>query len=118
MNKIVCDKCNQDIKMTKELIETKYLKDGIQIKFFRCGNCKEKYLIDVTDTEVRNKQRELRKWAEQREKALSIVIDNLSSEELEKLTMLADECLFNIDRLQGEIKAAKAELEEKYKGEL
>jgi DNA-directed RNA polymerase subunit M/transcription elongation factor TFIIS len=118
MNKIVCDKCNNEIKTTKDLIETKHLHGGVNINFFRCRKCGEKTLIDVTDIPTRFAQIQLRKWAEQREKALSIVIDNLSGEELEKITMLADECLFNIDRLQGEIKAAKAELKEKYKGEL
>ena len=42
MNKIICDDCKAEIQMTKNLIETKYLKDGIQINFFKCGKCGEK----------------------------------------------------------------------------
>lgn len=66
MNKIICDKCKAEIQMTKDLIETKHLSGGIQINFFRCGKCGEKYLIDVTDRTTRKKQQELRKWSEAR----------------------------------------------------
>jgi hypothetical protein len=120
MNKIICDnkECEKEIILTKNSIESKFLRDGIQINFFRCRSCGDKYLIDVTDKETRSKQIEARKWAEQRNKALEINIDNLSEEELSKLTMLADECLFNIERLTNEIKEAKAELKVKYEGEL
>ena len=118
MNKIICDnqECKAEIKMTKDLIQTKFLRGGININFFRCSKCGVKYLIDVTNNEVRQKQIELRKWAEQRNKALDIVIDNLSQEELSELAMLADECLFNMDKLTNEIKAAKAELKKEYEG--
>ena len=47
--------------MTKDLMETKHLSGGIQIKFFRCGKCGEKYLVDVTDRSTREKQEEVRK---------------------------------------------------------
>ena len=43
---------------------------------------------------------------------------NFSEEEINKLTMLADECEFNMDRLTEEIKASMTELKKKYEGEL
>lgn len=120
MNKIICDnqECKADIPIIKDLIETKHLSRGIQINFFRCKKCGSKYLIDVTNKEVRAKQIELRKWSEQRKKALDIVIDALSEEELKRLATLADECLFNAERLEVEIKEVKSELKVKYEGEL
>lgn len=118
MNKIICDKCKAEIQMTKDLIETKHLSGGIQINFFRCKKCNDKTLIDVTDRATREKQEELRKWSEQRKKALDVVIDGMKEEDLKKLTMLADECQFNMNKLQAEIKEAKAELKNKYEGEL
>ena len=118
MNKIICDSCKTEIPMTKDLIETKHLSGGIQINFFRCRKCGEKYLVDVTDRTTREKQQELRKWSEQRKKALDINIEGMKEEQLKKLTLLADECQFNMDRLQAEIKEAKAELKKKYEGEL
>ena len=118
MNKIICDECKAEIQITKGLIETKHLSGGIQINYFRCSKCGEKYLIDVTDRTTREKQEEVRKWSEQRKKALDINIEGMEEEQLKKLTMLADECQFNMERLQAEIKEAKAELKKKYEGEL
>ena len=118
MNKIICDECKAEIQITKGLIETKHLSGGIQINFFRCKKCNSKYLIDVSDRATREKQIDLRKWSEQRKKALDVVIDGMKEEDLKKLTMLADECQFNIERLQTEIKEDKAELKKKYEGEL
>lgn len=117
-NTIYCDECKTEIPQTKDLIETKHITGGIQINFFRCGNYGVKYLVGVTDHEVREKQQELRKWAEQHKKALDINITGMNEEKLKELTVLADECKFNMDRLQVEIKEAKAELKIKYEGEL
>ena len=117
-NTIYCDKCKAEIPMTKDLIETKHLSGGIQIRFFRCGKCGEKYLSYVTDRSTREKQQELRKWAEVIKNDLDINIEGMEEEQLKKLTMLADECQFNMERLQTEIKEAKAELKKKYEGEL
>lgn len=117
-NTIYCDECKAEIPQTKDLIETKHLTGGIQIRFFRCKACGVKTLIDVTDKEIRSKVIELRKWAEQHKKALDIVIDNMTDEEKHSLATLADECLFNINKLQEEIKRDKAELKDKYEGEL
>lgn len=111
MNKIMCDKCKEQIKPQ---IESKHIKNGIQINFFRCNHCGIKTLIDVTDQETRYKQFESRRWAEQKKKALDIIIDDMSEENLKKLTKLADECQFNMDRLKDEIKETKAELKAKY----
>ena len=118
MNTINCDNCKAEIQMTKGLIETKHLSGGIQINFFRCKKCGSKYLIYVTDRATREKQEELRKWSEQRKKALDVNIDGLEEEQLKNLTMLADECQFNMDRLQAEIKTSITELKKKYEGEL
>ena len=114
MNTINCDNCKAEIPITKGLIETKHLSGGIEIRFFRCKKCGDKTFIDVTDRTTREKQQEVRKWSEQRKKALDVFIDGMKEEDLKKLTMLADECQFNMDRLQTEIKEAKAELKVKY----
>ena len=118
MNKIICDECKVEISITKDLIETKHLSGGIQINFFRCKKCNSKYLVDVTDRTTREKQEEVRKWSEARKKSLDINIEGMGEEQLKKLTMLADECRFNMEMLQTEIKEAKAELKKKYEGEL
>ena len=118
MNTINCDNCKAEIQMKKDLIETKHLSGGIQINFFRCKKCNSKYLIDITDRTTREKQQELRKWSDSRKKALDINIEGMGEEQLKKLTMLADECRFNMEMLQTEIKEAKAELKKKYEGEL
>lgn len=118
MNKIICEDCEKEIKLNKNSIESKYLPGGIKINFFRCTGCKKKYLIDVTDKETREKQFLLREWAEQRKKALDIVIEGMSEEQLKEVTMLADECLINAERLEAEIKESKAALKVKYEGEL
>jgi gas vesicle protein len=117
-NTIYCDECKAEIPQTKDLIETKHISGGIQINFFRCKKCGVKYLVSVTDKGVREKQQELRKWSEQYNNALDTNLDELSGKQAEKVAMLADECKFNMDRLQEEIKAAMAELKKNYKGEL
>ena len=117
-NTIYCEVCKAEIKQTKDLIETKHIKGGIQIDYFRCKACGDKTLIDVTDHGVREKIAELRKWSDARKKVFDVVIDNRSEEELKKLTILADETQFNIDKLTEEIKEAKAELKQRYEGKL
>lgn len=119
MNKIICDieTCKAEIPMTKDIIETKYLSEGIQIRFFRCKTCGDKTLIDVTDREIRSKVIELRKWAEQHENVMNVNLDGLSKEEFNKLALLLNETEFNSIRLKDEIKAAKAELKAKYEGD-
>ena len=111
MNKIICDECKAEIQITKSLIETKHLKDGIQINFFRCGKCGDKYLIDVTDRATREKQIEYTKLASMHE-SLNLFEKNKTIEEILK------ENIDKMDKLQAEIKEAKAELKKKYEGEL
>ena len=111
MNKIICDECKAEIQITKGLIETKHLSGGIQINFFRCGKCGEKYLIDVTDRTTREKQIEYTKLASMHE-SLNLFEKNKTIEEILK------ENIDNMNMLQAEIKESKAELEKKYEGEL
>ena len=111
MNKIICDECKAEIQITKGLIETKHLKDGIQINFFRCGKCGDKYLIDVTDRATREKQIEYTKLASMHE-SLNLFEKNKTIEEILK------ENIDNMNMLQAEIKESKAELKKKYEGEL
>jgi len=115
MNKIICDKCKTQIK---PLIESKHLTGGIRIQYFRCNSCRVKVLIDVTDAETRRKQIEYNKWAEQKKKALDIVIDDMEENKLAELVMLVDEITVNMEQILKEIKEAKAELKVKYEGEL
>ena len=114
MNKIICDECKAEIQMTRDLIETKHLKDGIQINFFRCKKCNSKYLVDVTDRTTREKQDRLRNYNKEIKRLMESVTDlNLIS--IEKQTrQLYDEA----ELLEKEIKEAKTELKKKYEGEL
>ena len=111
MNKIICDECKAEIQITKGLIETKHVSGGIQINFFRCGKCGDKYLIDVTDRATREKQIEYTKLASMHE-SLNLFEKNKTIEEILK------ENIDNMNMLQAEIKEAKAELKKKYEGEL
>ena len=56
-NKIVCDKCQKVIKMSP----SKIVKDSIVVgdeslfvEYFKCGNCKEIYIIAVINEEAQN----------------------------------------------------------------
>ena len=115
MNKIICDNCQQSITVE---IHKKYLRRDIVVQYLKCLHCGTKTLIDVTDRATREKQIELRKWSEQRKKALDVNIDGLTEKQLQALTMLADRCLQSINILTDEIKASMAELKKKYEGEL
>jgi hypothetical protein len=113
MNKIICDNCKLEIPLTKGLIETKYLKGGINITFFRC-KCGSKYLIDVTDKEVREKQQSLRLMTNYKADLMKVV----NNENLERIEAKTKEVDGKMEEMLKEIKEAKAELKVKYEGEL
>jgi uncharacterized Zn finger protein len=114
MNKIICDRCKAEIQMTKDLIETKHLKDGIQINFFRCGKCGEKYLVDVTDRNIRIKQSEMSVHI----KLKADLMKRVNKDNIQETEEKAKELDNIMDKLEKEIKEAKAELKKKYEGEL
>jgi hypothetical protein len=116
MNKILCDnqECEKEIILTKNSIESKFLRGGIQINFFRCRSCNTKYLIDVTDKETRSKQIEYANLLNY-QKDLMNMIKISHNAELDLKTVENNQAMEN---LLKEIKATKAELKAKYEGEL
>jgi len=114
MNKIICDSCKQEIKPK---IEKKFLDKGIVIQFFRC-KCSEKYLIDVTDKEIREKQQEHAEMIKAINLLLDIDISKMDDEEKAKAIATTAKLQDNAKQLLNEIKEAKAELKERYEGEL
>lgn len=58
-NKAICDKCNKEFTLKLK----KTTKDDLEITYIKCPKCKEKYIVSVTDEELRkdiNKAIELR----------------------------------------------------------
>lgn len=111
MNKIVCDNCKEQIKPT---IESKHLTGGIRIQFFRCNSCKAKYLIDVTDRIIRDKQIRYSYMI----KKIGVQLKQVNKGNLEAMETEVLEEQENAEQLLNEIKEAKAELKAKYEGEL
>jgi len=111
MNKITCDKCQKQIKPQ---IESKHLTGGIRINYFRCNSCNVKYLIDVTDGETRDKQIRYSYM----QKHNKVMIDQVTEENREELEKEIWELQDKMETLLKEIKEAKAELKERYEGEL
>lgn len=114
-NIVLCDNCKKEITLD---IEKKYLSIGIVLQYLKCLHCGTKTLIDVTNKSIREKQFELRKWSEQKERTFDIPIDGLNKEEFNKLAKLVSVTESNINRLSKEIRETKAELKIKYEGEL
>ena len=59
-NKAICDKCNKEFTLKLK----KTTKDDLEITYIKCPKCKEKYIVSVTDEELRKnieKAKELRK---------------------------------------------------------
>ena len=105
----LCEKCKVELNFLKIPIEFKHIGE-IRIQFFRCPSCHEKYLIDVTDNETREKQLEYARLGHyQKELMISITKENF--EEIEPKTIENNE---KMEVLLKEIKVAKAILKEKY----
>lgn len=111
MNKILCDKCQEQIK---PLIESKHLTGGIVINYFRCNSCKVKYLIDVTDGITRDKQIRYSYMV----KKIEVKLKQVTKDNLEAMESEIFEEQSRAEQLLKEIKEAKAELKAKYEGEL
>ncbi|HBG7314073.1 hypothetical protein NMF85_10660 [Clostridioides difficile] len=52
MSKIICDKCNHSFKVNLKDIKT-YFIDDIEIKYFKCRKCKERYIISFEDDKLK-----------------------------------------------------------------
>lgn len=109
-NKIVCDECEKDIPVTKDLIESKHIHGGIRINFFRCRSCGTKYIVDVTDIPTRLKQHEYSKMVEEQNK----IVRATTKDNLEEMTEISEKLINDMEKLLQEIKECKAELKEKY----
>lgn len=112
-NKIFCDNCKVELNLKKIPIEFKHIGE-IRIQFFRCPSCHEKYLIDVTDKEIRENQLEYARLEHYQKQLMeSITESNLA--EIEPKTIENNE---KMEALLKEIKVAKAALKEKFGCEL
>lgn len=120
MNKIICDieTCKAEMVMTKDIIETKFLSGGIQLRFFRCKKCGEKYLIDVTNKSIREKQQDHAGMIKALNVLLDIDISKMDNEEKAKAICTTARLQDNAEQLLNEIKEAKKSLKERYEGEL
>ena len=115
MNKIICDKCKEELTFLNAPIVTKYLTKykGINIQFIKCPKCKTKYLIDVTDGETRDKQRKIGFI----KKLNSVIMKQLEYGYNAQMDLEIVENNRKMEDILKEIKKAKAELKIKYEGE-
>lgn len=94
-------------------IESKHIGE-IRIQFFRCPKCHEKYLIDVTDKAIREKQFEYARLGHYQKE----LMDSITEDNLHKVEPLAVANNEKMEALLKEIKTTKAALKEKYELEL
>lgn len=55
MDRIRCDKCNKEFSLDAEDIKTKII-DNIEVQYFECKHCDEKYIIICTDDYIIKEQ--------------------------------------------------------------
>lgn len=56
MKSVTCDNCTNEIILSEDIIiETDI--DGIEVKYFECLECTEKYIISCIDDYIRKEQR-------------------------------------------------------------
>ena len=55
---VKCDKCHVEFEMR---IQAEKIKDDLEMNFFLCPNCGEKYKCFITNSKIRNKQNVVRK---------------------------------------------------------
>ncbi|XZM35406.1 hypothetical protein ACSXAY_18775 (plasmid) [Clostridium perfringens] len=54
---VKCDKCHVEFEMC---IQEEKIKDDLEMNFFLCPNCGEKYKCFITNSKIRNKQKVVR----------------------------------------------------------
>lgn len=98
---IYCNKCGKNTK-----IKPRKQKRGpsIEINYFRCSNCKEKYIFSVLDQDCRKLQREIRRL----QKSKNIPANDLSDGKITE-----NEYVKLIDDINEEIKTVQLKLKEK-----
>lgn len=67
--KVNCDKCNKDFNLKLRNLKKKVI-DGIEVMYFTCKHCNEKYLYSCIDDYIKSKQKAY-KNLENKIKALS-----------------------------------------------
>ena len=68
MNKVVCDKCKDEFNIK---FQTKN-KGNLQVTYFECPKCNERYIVNVTDKKLR---KDMKKAIELRNRMISNVDD-------------------------------------------
>lgn len=56
--KVECDKCHVEFEMC---IQAEKIKNDLEMNFFLCPSCGEKYKCFITNSKIRNKQEVVRK---------------------------------------------------------
>lgn len=51
---IVCDKCGKEFQIKESDLKVKKFENEIEIQYFKCPECGEKYIYLVTDKKLRN----------------------------------------------------------------
>lgn len=106
MGAVICDKCSEEFEPGD--IETKTLKEDIQVQEFSCPHCAAKYIVLATDEELRQMiKRRIQLANRQR-----LAVEKRLKENT--LRMYINE----IDKLDNEIKENERELRERFKNDL
>lgn len=66
---VKCDKCHVEFEM---FIQAEKIKNDLEMNFFLCPSCGEKYKCFITNSKIRNKQDQVRKLRCELEKTNSI----------------------------------------------
>ncbi len=100
-NIIYCNKCGEIIK-----IKLRKQKRGadIEINYFRCKNCKEKYIFSVLNQECRKLQREIRNLQKSK---------NISASDFRDGKTTEDEYVKAINEIEKELTETQLEMKEK-----
>jgi len=96
-----CDKCGADFKIK---LRKKTKSGGIEVTYFTCPKCFNKYTVSVFDAECRKLQREIRGF----DKRIQSVAQQFTQREIGE-----DQYMSAIDSLKAERKEKMAILESK-----
>ncbi|MBU3208519.1 hypothetical protein KPL28_02580 [Clostridium algidicarnis] len=50
---VTCDKCNKDFKLKQSRLKTEIVAEGIERTYFKCPECKHKFIVMYKDEEVK-----------------------------------------------------------------
>jgi len=56
---VTCDKCNKEFKLKQSRLKTKIVAEGIERSYFKCPECKHKFIIMYKDKEIKENLKEM-----------------------------------------------------------